>query len=256
MELILAISFSFLVLLSCFVVAIFGRKWNFNILMAISAGGLLSVVVLEFLPHSLSALEHAHHELELPIAPLLILLGIFTQALVEAYVIPRFRFLDKLINPEYKHSHSQAHHHSHLLTPASVCSVVACLSVCSFFDGIRFFASLHISQSAALITGLALFLHLVSEGALVAVIGLASKIKIRAILFLSFFISGSFILGSLFSYFFAKHTESKNLVAFAAGVLLYVCFIHLVPFSLKNKHKHWLFAGVIIFSALNLLTHS
>lgn len=266
MELLIACLFSLFVLLSCFVVAIFGKKWNLKILIAFAAGGLLSITILDFLTHSFEPAQHLNENFKnstdtlhhFPITSLFILLGILLQALIEAYIIPRLSFLDKFIVKPSLHNNnkvSHSHSHSHLLSPASVCSIVACLTVCSFFDGVRFFASLKIHYSTALITGLALFLHLVSEGALVAVMGFASKIKIKVILFLSFFISGAFCLGSLFSYVFAKQFHSQNLIAFASGILLFVCFIHLIPFSLKNKHKHWLFLGIVSFAILNLLSH-
>lgn len=256
MELFIAALFSALVLASCFVVAVFGKKWNLDVFMAFSSGGLITIAVLEFIPLSFEQVllaEHgSHHD---SLAPLLILAGIFIQGFFEVYLLPRLSFLDKFIEGQHKHSHSKDHHHSHLFSPATTCSVAACLSICSFFDGIRFFAALSIGGSVALVTGLALFFHLLSEGAFVTIIGLGSKIKLKVIVVLSFFISGTFIMGALFAKYFSDYFQSQNLVALATGILLYVCFIHLIPFSLKTKHRHWFFIGFIGFFIFHLFAH-
>ena len=250
MELIIPILFSLVVLASCLFVAIFAKKWDLSIFISVSAGGLLTIAILEFLPESFSHSD-MHEHLHDSHAPLLILSGILVQGFLEAYVLPRLGFLDKLIDTKCDHNH----HHSHFLSPGSVCSAVGCLSICSFFDGIRFFAALNIGESVAWATGLALFFHLLSEGAFVAIMGLGSKIKLKVIMVLSFFISGTFIIGSVFANYFAKSFESHNLIAFATGILLYVCFMHLIPFSLKGKGRLWFFIGLVGFYLLHLFGH-
>ena len=243
MNFLIVVCFALLLLGSCLFVAYFGRNWNLKPLVALGSGALLSICFLEFLPHAFD--EHSSHE----ISSFFVLAGILMQGLADIYILPHLVFLDKRLGAKSL----SAHDHSHTLSPGSVCSVTGCLSICSFFDGIRLFAALSIEGFVAFATALALFFHLLSEGVVVALLGLSSGIRIKALSVLVFCIAGALILGALLAQVFFISFSAAWLIAFSSGILVYVCFVHLLPFSLKQNNKSWFFIGLVLFSLLHFL---
>ncbi len=246
----ITVIFAFTVLGSCLFVAFFGKKWNLDALVAFSSGGLLVICFLDFMSHSFEDLNHSE------MATLLILSGVLLQGFFDIYIVPRLKFLDRLVEKTHSHSvENSQHHHTHILSASTVCSTVGCLTVCSFFDGIRLFAGLSLEGYAAVVTSVGLFFHLLSEGVLVAILGIGSNIKTKIILLLTSCISVTLILGAYFAKNFAEYFNFHYLIALATGMLLYICFIHLIPFSIKGKSKHWFFVGLIVFIGLHYLFH-
>ena len=243
MNLLIVFCFALVVLCSCGVLAYFGKKWNLTPWVAMGSGALLSICFLDFLPHSF---EHGSYEL----IPVFILTGILVQGLVDIYLLPRLGFLDELLKVD---ASRLAHEHSHTLSSVSVCSVAGCLSICSFFDGIRFFAALNIDTYVAMATAFGLFFHLLSEGILLTVLAVSSGIKMRALLVLVFCVAGTLILGALFAQLFFMSFSSDRLIAFSTGILIYICFVHLLPFCLKQNNKSWFFIGLALFSLFHFL---
>ncbi|MGI9549154.1 MAG: hypothetical protein ACR2M7_04185 [Bdellovibrionales bacterium] len=251
MAFLISIGFAFFVLISCLLVAHFGRKWQLSLLVAFSSGALLVLSFLNFLPHSFSNPAYSNE-----VISLLIFLGLIVQGAADVYLIPRLKFLDRWIETSsHQHDHNH-HHHAHLLSPSTVCSTVGCLALCSFFDGIRLLAGLSMEGYAAVVTMAGLFIHLLSEGVLVALLGISSHMKTRVLLVLTSFISGTLILGAFFAKSFSAYLNPNYLVALATGMLIYICFIHLMPFSLKGKNKNWFVMGMIVFISFHYLFHS
>ena len=244
MNLLIIVFFALVLLCSCLFVAYFGKKWNLKPLVAIGSGALLSISFLEFLPHAFES--HNSHE----VVSIFILTGILAQGLADIYLLPHLTFLDKLVQ---KKNSQPIHDHSHTFSPGAVCSVTGCLSICSFFDGIRLFAALSIGDFVAVVTALALFFHLLSEGVLLAVLGLSSGIKKQILLVLALCVGGALILGALFAQVFFMSFASGTLIAFSSGILIYICFVHLLPFCLKQKNKSWFFIGLVLFSSFHFL---
>lgn len=231
------IGFALLTLISSFVVAYYGKKWNLNPFIAVSSGGLLILTVLEFIPSSFANISMSSYQ-----GAFFILMGILLQGATDILLVPRLKFLDTWIDADTCY-----HKHSHTLSPATVCSMVGCLTVCAFFDGVRLFAGLTIGSSIGLMIGMALFFHLVSEGALVAIMGLSARIKTKVIILLASFMSGFFIIGALFAKGLIHSFDIYRLVAFTSGILLYVCFIHLLPVALKKENRYWFIIGLLFF---------
>ena len=240
MVFLLSVFFAFIIFLSCFFVASFGKNWNLNPFLALSSGALLVISFLDFMPKSF---EGGFHQ-----ASFFILMGVLIQGLVDIYGLPYLKFLDRLIED----SGHQHHKHSHILSPQAMCSIVGCLAVCSFFDGIRLFAALSMETSVALMTGLALFFHLLSEGVMVALLGLNSGVKDKVLLILVSFVSGALILGAFLAKIFSAYFQLQSLIAFASGILIYVCFIHLIPFSFEKQNRKWFFLGLSFFFMIHL----
>ena len=132
MPILISVLFSVLVLLSVILLTPYTRYFQMKPFVCLSAGGLLSVTFLDFLPHSFS---HQHSEW----TGWLILSGLLIQGIFDFYGVRLLKFLDRLLMDTSQNLHYHSHHHSHILSPSGVCSIVGCLSICSFFDGIRFF---------------------------------------------------------------------------------------------------------------------
>ena len=246
MKLIFILCFSIFLIASCFFTARFGKKWNLNIFLSLSSGALFSICFLDFLPHSFSS----HGEFQDKVS-LFVLMGILLQALADIYLLPHLGFLDKFL--ETNSCHKPAHKHSHTFSPFSVCSVVGCVSICSFFDGIRLFSSLNIESFVAFSMTFSLFFHLLSEGVLIAVLAFSSGFKRRILFVLTGSVGGALFLGAVFAQVFSKSFSLNGLIAFSSGCLIYICFVHLLPFSLKIAYRKWFFVGLFLFALLHFL---
>ena len=223
----------------------FGKKWNLNLFVALSSGALFSLCFLDFVPHSFEG-SNANDQMAL-----FILAGVLLQALADIYLLPHLDFLDNFL--ETKPEDKPTHQHCHNFSPFSVCSVVGCLAVCSFFDGIRLYAALNVESFTAFSMTFALFFHLLSEGVLVAVLALSSGLKKRILFILIASLAGALFVGAVFAQVFSQSFSLTGLIAFSAGCLIYICFVHLMPFSLKIAHRKWFFAGLLFFSLFHFL---
>ena len=244
MPVLISTGFAVFVLFSVLLVALYGRRFPMEPFVCLSAGGLLSVTFLDFLPHGFSQ-NHPH------LIGWVILSGLFIQGIFDLYGIKYLKFLDSFIIDK-NHSSSHHHHHSHSLSPSGVCSIAGCLSVCSFFDGIRLFSGIVLEGPCSIVTGISLFFHLVSEGVIVALLGFDTGIKRKVLFVLTFFMTGTFILGAMAAQGILTYFHSENLIAFSVGILIYVCFVHLLPVSLKKTNRKWFFAGLAVFSFFHL----
>ena len=233
-----------LVLLCVIGVSLIGNKWNLTALVSVSAGGLLALTFLDFLPHSF--LEN-----KTSIGGL-ILAGVLVQVIFEMYIARHLKFLDRFVSNKSSEHH---HAHSHIVSSFTTCSVVGCLIICSFFDGIRFFAGLSIASSVGLLTGVGVFFHLLSEGVIVSLLGFRSGIKKRVILILSSSICISFTLGAFLAQTASHWLQEVYMQAFATGVLMYICFFHLLPISFEQKNRKWFIIGLILFSVPHFTMH-
>ena len=240
----ISVCFAVLLLCSCLFVAYFGKNWNLKPIVSLSSGILLSLCFLDFLPHSFEG------PISQELASLFVLSGVLIQGLADIYIVPRLAFLDKWLESGIS---KKIHAHSHTLSFGSICSLTGCLSICSFFDGIRLVSAFAIKESVAFATAFSLFFHLLSEGVLVAALALESDLKKKVLFVLVFCLSGSLLLGALISQIFLLNFPSEMLIAFSSGILIYICFIHLLPFSLKHNNSRWFFIGLVFFSLFHFL---
>ncbi|MCZ0932676.1 MAG: hypothetical protein OXJ52_05965 [Oligoflexia bacterium] len=245
MSLLFIFCFSFFLIGACFFTARFGKKWNLSLCLSLGSGALFSICFLDFLPHSFSAQESYDKN------SIFILSGILLQALADIYLLPYLGFLDKWL--ETNSSPKPVRQHSHTFSPFSVCSVVGCLSVCSFFDGIRLFAALNVENFVAFSMAFGLFFHLLSEGVLIAVLALSSRFKKRILFVLLGSVGGALFLGALFAQVFSQSFSLNGLIAFSSGCLIYICFVHLLPFSLKPAYRKWFFIGLFLFALFHFV---
>ena len=288
MPVLIAAVFAVSLLIFVLLPALSARRFPLGPFVCVSAGALLSVAFLEFLPRSFA---HPHpHAMGAAL-----LCGLLIQGAFDLYGVKRLKFLDGLLLPparapaasssakpaaagaaaagggasgdqkkaagtleksgaEAAKSKLQAgrsahaHVHAHTLSPSGVCSLVGCLTVCSFFDGIRLFSGLLLNSAAAAMTAFSLFFHLASQAIIVAVLGADAGIRQKAVFVLALFMTGFFVAGAALADGALSHFPEEGLIAFSSGTLIYICFAHLLPVSLQKANQKWLALGLLIAS--------
>ena len=252
----IAILFIAPVFLTCLLVIRLGRKRDLSPFVAFSSGGILALSFLDFLPHSFKEAS--------PSTAFWILTGLLVQGAFDLYGSGYLSFLDRWIErlngsnrlPEKNTTAScPDHYHTHILSPKVIVSTMGCLTVCSFFDGMRFYSGLTMDWMTGTALGIGLFFHLLAEGVTVAGLGVGSRLNQKVLFALPACLCGSFILGVGLSKGLSDYGSAQAVFAFTVGILIYVCTIHLVPFCLKNRKEGWFALGLALF-ALSHLFHS
>ena len=250
MTLFIASLFAVFVLCACVFVIRFGHKWNLSPFVAFSSGGLLALALLDFLPHSFK--DPSFHP------EIWILMGLLIQGVFDLYGSKYLNFLDHWVEGPRSadhqntckdtHSHGSGHYHIHLLSPETAVSTMGCLTICSFFDGMRFFSGLTLDNLTGITLGIGLFFHLLAEGVTVTGLGINSRLKRKILFALVACLCGTFIVGAALAKSLSDYWNAPAVFAFATGILIYVCTIHLIPFCLKNRREGWFVLGLILFS--------
>lgn len=218
--------------------------------VSFSAGLLLTIAWLEFIPHSFA--EHSHQ------SALLVLAGIFFVLVAEMYMVP---FLSKFLHsdPHHHHHHEehQEHHDHHhgLLAPEAACSALACLIVCTFFDGLNLRTAFSISGQTGWLTTAGLFFHILPDGVVASSMAIAGGFSMRGARKMALAVALSLLLGVTLAYTIGASFPAEHVVLpLAAGVMNYVIFIHLIPVARKNKWSVLYFSlGSLAFLALHFL---
>jgi zinc transporter ZupT len=162
----------------------------------------------------------------------------------------------------HSHDHGHVHQHTHLelMGFGEVCSAIACFMICSFFDGIALSSVQAVDQKLGILMMIGVVLHLLPEGVLSGVMALAGGATVRASQKVLIFIGGSFFIGALVPVFlretmggFTPDIEA-TLLAFSAGIVIFVDLVQLLPTALKLKFAPaWILAGVALFYVSHLL---
>ncbi len=217
------------------------KRWNLYAVASFSTGSLTALILLSLLPHSLGG----GYPLYLGI--IFMTSGFLFNMLSEFWILPRMKMFHHFFSKKKKvNSHSCQHIHYHLL-PSSVGSpVMACFILCAFFDGIRLMSSFSITIQTAVLASLSLLFHLLPESVSVIGLGLSSGFSRKNLIkiIVAFYIS--FFAGAM-SFFFFSHIDTFKhvVIPFASGLFLYVCFVHLIPLSIKMKQKKCFVAGIV-----------
>lgn len=191
--------------------------------VALSTGILIAIAFSEFVPHALA--QHSRF------SSLWLVAGLFFILLVENYLTPHLHFFQE--NKPCQHHHPP-HGHEHLLSHVGHCSAISCLFVCAFFDGLQLRSAFFISDHVGMGTALGLLLHIIPEGAMAASIALAGGLSLKKAKFITF-LTAIFLTAGMLCARFLAHFFMDYFLAFAAGILIYVTFIHLIPLALKQK---------------------
>lgn len=214
---------------------------NFSFLLAFGTGVLLSINFVEFYPMAFS---------ETIFPPIFfVLLGIFFVIFMESYVGPKIPFLP---TPS-----KSPHHQHHIISHGSTCSSLGCVFICGFFDGVQIGSSFLIDTLTGWVTSFGLFFHVLPDFALISGLSIAGGVAKKKVSLLLCFLGLSIFLGAFLSYLTVSFSDAKGtLIPFAAGILTYTIFTHLLPNALKNKHAFWaLLSGSLLFSLFHVLFH-
>lgn len=169
--------------------------------------------------------------------------------------------LEEAEHCELSHDHGHVHQHTHLelMGMGEMCSAIACFMICSFFDGIALSSVQAVDQQLGILLMIGVILHLLPEGVLSGVMALAGGASVKAAQKVLIFIGGSFFLGALLpivvrKFFGGFNTDIEStLLAFSAGIVMFVDLVQLLPTALKLKYAPaWILAGVALFYVSHL----
>lgn len=250
-------------------------------LVSAGVGLLLGVVWLEFLPHSLESQQK--------LTPYLFLGGMLFIALAEKFLLPRLAFLDPkpkafttfeekpgfhkvteesestvllphVHSASCRHGHHEHTHvsHSHLISSQAACSVIGCLLLCTFFDGLEMRAAFLMGSHTGWITLFALLFHVLPDGVVAASLAIAGGYSHREAVRFSFIVSFALVLGVLSASALNLFLPlGASVLPFAGGILLYVTMIHLFPIAFKTKRSILLLlVSLSVFAWIAWVGHS
>ena len=227
-------------------------KFHLQYFISFGAGVLIVLVFFDFLPHALNT------EITLYNSIILILAGFLVNAFAEIGIIPRLKFLNRLL-PDKKHDchqHDSEHVHYHLLSSSVGCSAVGCLILCAFFDGIRLASASLLGMEMSIIMSIGLLFHLLPESVTVVGIGLSSGFSRKSLLRIILVFCLAF-LGGYQLFFLLSHVHHLHnfVLPFALGLFVYLCCVHFIPMVIKLKTKKWFFIGAGVYFVLLQLSH-
>ena len=245
--------------------------------VAVGVGLLLGVVWFEFLPHSL--------EMQPKFAPYFFVSGLLSIALAEKYVLPHLSFLDPAPTPfttyqenirfekaeevsvfrphvhteSCSHGHEGHSHisHSHMISSQAACSVIGCLLLCTFFDGLQLRAAFSIGNHTGWVTLFALLFHVLPDGVVAASLALAGGYTKAQAAKLSLVVSFCLFFGVAAGTFLDKLLPLQGtMLPFAGGILLYVSLIHLFPIAFRTWRGIVLLGiGLVFFGVVTAIAH-
>ncbi|GGH14261.1 ZIP family metal transporter [Silvibacterium dinghuense] len=211
------------------------RHWEKRYLryfVAVGAGFMLSVAILEMTPESL--------KFSPTWSPVLILAGYCAIHLLEHTITPHFHFGE------------ETHHHE--LSAHTGYSVLTGLAIHALFDGVAIGSGFVLSSWLGWLIFFAVFLHKMPEGFTVASVMLASGRSRRAALVSASVLALTTVLGVLVINLLPRWVEAG--LPLSAGVSIYVAATDLVPEVNREPGIRMalvFFAGVAMFLLIKLL---
>lgn len=210
-------------------------RWSVRALdnmVALSAGFMISVALLDLIPDSI--LAHG------PGAGLIILIGYLLVHLTQHTLAPHFHFGEEV----------------HHVTKVASFSALAGLMLHTFVDGVAIASGFGVSQSLGVLVFLAILLHKLPEGLAISSLFLAAGESRGAALGASGALAMSSLLGAVLAQQVLILQEYG--LPLAAGVTLYVGASNLVP-EFQGK-KGWslpvsFFAGCVLYYLARQLVH-
>jgi zinc and cadmium transporter len=206
------------------------RDWSRRYLsyfLALGAGFMLSVAVLDILPESLRLLGDS--------ALFFILVGYFLVHFFEHTVAPHFHF-----GEETHHEEMHLHHAAY--------SALLGLAIHTFFDGVAIASGFLVSSRLGAVIFLAILLHKLPEGFTVASLLLAGGRSRVGALLGSVILGGATILGVLLTGL--SGAEVRYTLPWSAGVTLYVAASDLMP---EVNREPGVGVSVLVFLGVALL---
>jgi zinc transporter ZupT len=199
-------------------------------LLALGAGFLLALVLVELVPESIEGIGRS--------APIWILLGYSVIHLVEHTIVGHLHFGEET-------------HHDVMLSKVASYSAFGGLFIHAFFDGLAISAGMFYNFKMGVMIFFAILLHKFPEGLTIASIMLAAQHRRKTALWASAGIGVSTMLGILMI-FFLKNVDAQITgfaFAFSAGSALYVGASDLIP---EINHSHHRVIPVLVFVGMLL----
>lgn len=217
-------------------------KRSLNHLMALSAGFLLAIAMLDLIPESLNGT---------PGNSLYILLGFFVVFLFQRIVTTHFHF-------------GVETHVEKVSGGASGLGAFIGMMIHSFFDGVSVVAGFEVNLQLGFLVFAAVLIHKIPDGLTISSIVLAAFGNRRRAFIASIMLALSTIAGGLLVWIFSQTGLGGNVnesfaragLAFSAGIFLYVGATDLLPVvndSEDRKSGLFVLLGVVMFYVTSLL---
>lgn len=215
------------------------KNWSdrgLNVLMAVSAGLLLAITVVDLLPEVMTA--------NTAFSPFFIIGSMAAIFLIQHYVSP------------HVHPGEDVHHLSR--SGSTVAGLVVGMAIHTFFDGFSIVASFGLDEHLGFAVFLAVILHKIPEGVTVTSIVFSfSRSKKRAmgsaILLGSSTLAGAVLAWLLTGVYFPNESMLVIALSISAGIFLYVAGTDLLPVvrAAKDRLLPWFVVlGVTIYFIL------
>lgn len=209
-------------------------------LIALGAGFLLALVMIDLLPESIEHLGAA--------APLWMLIGFSVIHFVEHTVVEHLHFGEE--------THSDI-----MVSRVASYSAFWGLFIHAFFDGLAISAGMYYNFSLGIMIFFAITLHKFPEGLTIASIMLASQQTKKTALRASAGVAGGTMIGILMIFFLQNVDPmiTGYAFAFSAGAALYVSASDLIPEINRSDNRKLslvVFGGMVLFYLSGLLVHS
>ena len=209
-------------------------------LIALGAGFLLALVIIDLLPESLETIGST--------APLWMLFGFSLIHLVEQTIVKHLHFGEE--------THAEV-----MVSKVASYSAFWGLFLHAFFDGLAISAGMYYNFSLGIMIFLAITIHKFPEGLTIASIMLASKQSKRTALRASAGIAGGTMIG-IFMIFLLQSVDplvTGYAFAFSAGAALYVSASDLIPEINRSDNRILsiiVFVGMVLFYLSSVLVQN
>jgi len=233
------------------------HKRYLKYLLALGAGFMLAVTLLEMLPKSIQLWQQestADHPESSYFVPMMLVMGgyLLTQ-FFEHTIAPHFHLGEEM--------HCDEHDHE-MISGSAAYTAVAGLLIHTFFDGVSIAAAASVNSEFGLLVFIAIFLHKFPEGFTIGSMILAAGKGRREVIISTSLIGMTTLAGVVLFYFVGASMGFTVAYALplAAGVTLYVAASDLIPEINHHGDRSPLisisvFAGVALFFATQQLLH-
>ncbi len=219
------------------------RNWSrrgLNALMALSAGLLLSIAIMDLIPEAI--------EVE-PNAPIFILIGVMALFFFQQFVASHFHFGE------------ETHHHGN--EKSAVVGAFTGMLIHTFFDGLSIVASFEVDHRLGITVLIAVLLHKIPDGLTISSIVLALLGDKRKAIYAAVLLGLSTILGAASAYILLglpiPHEQMIAIaISFTAGIFIYVAGTDLLPVVNKSEDRpvaSLFFIGILLYFVLQWSFH-
>jgi zinc transporter ZupT len=225
-------------------------KSSLKYLLALGAGFMLSVTLIEILPQTIVLWQSKGNTAETFLVPMTLLLG--------GYMLTQF--FEHTIAP---HIHlGEEVHSEHLIPKRTAYTAIGGLVIHTFFDGVSIAAAAQVNFKLGILVFIAIFLHKFPEGFTIASLMLAAGKGVKEVLIATSLVGLTTVLGVLGFVLIGNSLGFTVAYALplASGVMIYVAASDLIPEVNHHGGKRplvsfFVFGGVALFFLLHYSLH-